>query len=201
MAGRVGRPNSGYNRLQTIGDFVMKEIGAIPSASTELPTIDQGTFWRTLGTRATGMTIVTARSDEGPVGFLGLSATHVAADPATMMVSIDRKTSALAGVLSQRHFAVNFLDAAAAHVATAFGGKSGLQNADRFVEDEWATLATGAPVYCQALGVFDCLVETVVEHGNVSIVIGRVVAASSRADGEPLLFFRGKTIEGLRQPD
>ena len=70
-----------------------------------------------------------------------------------------------------------------------------------FVHGEWATLATGAPVYCQALGVFDCLVETVVEHGNVSIVIGRVVAASSRADGEPLLFFRGKTIEGLHQSE
>lgn len=179
----------------------MKEIGAIPPTTSELLSIDQGTFWRTLGNRATGMTIVTAMSDEGPVGFLGLSATHVAADPATMLVSIDRKTSALAGVLSQGHFAVNFLDAAAAHVATAFGGKSGLRNADRFVHGEWATLATGAPVYCQALGVFDCLVETVVEHGNVSIVIGRVVAASSRADGEPLLFFRGKTIEGLHHSE
>lgn len=179
----------------------MNEIGAIPPATSELPIIDQGTFWRTLGTRATGMTIVTASSDDGPVGFLGLSATHVAADPATMLVSIDRKTSALATVLSRGHFAVNFLDSAAAHVAAAFGGKSGLQNADRFVDGEWATLTTGAPVYCQALGVFDCIVETVVPHGNVSIVIGRVVAASSRPDGEPLLFFRGKTIEGLCQPE
>lgn len=179
----------------------MTVIGATTTTAPDLLAIDQGTFWRTLGARATGMTIVTARSDEGPVGFLGLSATHVAADPATMLVSIDQKTSALASVLAQGHFAVNFLDAGAGHVAAAFGGKSGLQNADRFVADEWATLTTGAPVYCQALGVFDCMVETVVQHGNVSIVIGRVVAASSRADGEPLLFFRGKTIEGLNRPE
>jgi flavin reductase (DIM6/NTAB) family NADH-FMN oxidoreductase RutF len=179
----------------------MTDIGAIPSTNPAPVTIDQGTFWRTLGTRVTGMTIVTAAGDDGPVGFLGLSAAHVTADPATMLVSIDRKTSALASVLARGHFAINFLDAAAGHVAAAFGGKSGLQNADRFVDGEWTTLMTGAPVYYQALGVFDCSVETVVQHGNISIVIGRVVAAAARADGEPLVFFRGKTIEGLRQPD
>ncbi|BDA82729.1 hypothetical protein Sa4125_02710 [Aureimonas sp. SA4125] len=178
----------------------MTDIGIAPATQTPA-SIDQGTFWRTLGSRVTGMTIVTADSDEGPTGFLGLSAAHVAADPATMLVSIDRKTSALAGVLSRGHFAVNFLDSAAGHVATAFGGKSGLSGAARFVDGEWTTLVTGAPVYRQALGVFDCMVEEVVQHASVSIVIGRVVGATSRPDGEPLVFFRGKTIEGLRMPD
>ncbi len=101
------------------------------------PAIDVKTFWKTLGERATGMTVVTADSDEGPTGFLGLSASHVAADPATMLVSIDRKTSALAGVLSRRHFAVNFLPADAAGVADAFAGKAGLAGAARFVDGEW----------------------------------------------------------------
>jgi flavin reductase (DIM6/NTAB) family NADH-FMN oxidoreductase RutF len=72
-----------------------------------LPPIDAKTFWRTLGERATGMTIVAARGHDGPAGFLGLSATHVTADPATMLVSIDRKTSALKAVVEGRHFAVS----------------------------------------------------------------------------------------------
>ncbi|SON55668.1 FMN reductase (NADH) NtaB [Hartmannibacter diazotrophicus] len=159
--------------------------------------IDPGTFWRTLGARAIGMTIVTTKGEDGPAGFLGLSAAHVTADPATMLVSIDKKTSALAGVLSSQCFAVNFLDADAGHVSDAFGGKSGLSGADRFVEGEWTALETGAPVYGQALGAFDCVVEDVIERGNISIVIGKVVAASSRADGEPLLFFRGKVMKGF----
>ena len=79
---------------------------------TPLQRIDAKSFWRTLGERATGMTIVTADSDEGPTSF-GLSASHVTASPATMLVSIDRKTTALAGVASRRHFAVNFLPASA----------------------------------------------------------------------------------------
>ena len=67
------------------------------ATKTERPSnvIDAKTFWRTLGERAIGATIVTAQGADGPAGFLGLSATHVCADPPSMLVSIDRKTSAL----------------------------------------------------------------------------------------------------------
>jgi flavin reductase (DIM6/NTAB) family NADH-FMN oxidoreductase RutF len=166
-------------------------------APASLQPIDAKTFWRTLGERATGMTIVTADSDEGPTGFLGLSAAHVTASPATMLVSIDRKTSALAGVVSRRHFAVNFLPAGAGRVADAFGGKAGLSGAARFADGEWHTLATGAPVFREALGVFDCLVEEIIERGDISIVIGMVVEAAVRSEGDPLIYFRGKTYHGL----
>ena len=71
--------------------------------------IDAKLFWRALGQRAIGSTIVTARSEQGPAGFLGLSASHVSADPPLMLASIDKRTSALATVLAARHFAVNFL--------------------------------------------------------------------------------------------
>ena len=159
--------------------------------------IDMKTFWNTLGQRATGMTVVTADSDDGPTGFLGLSASHVAADPATMLVSVDRKTSALAGIAARRHFANNFLPADAGKVADAFGGKGGLSGADRFTAGEWTTLTTGAPVYKQALGVFDCTVADIIDRGNISIIIGTVAGATSRMDGEPLIYFRGKTYTGL----
>ncbi|WP_246519968.1 flavin reductase family protein [Ancylobacter lacus] len=162
--------------------------------------IDTKTFWRTLGERATGMTIVTAQGEEGPAGFLGLSATHVTADPPTLLVSIDAKTSALGPVLAKKHFAVNFLPAEAGHVADAFSGKAGLSGADRFLAGEWEPLATGAPTFKAALGVFDCVVDQVVERGSISIVIGTVVGARSAGAGEPLLFFRGKTLAGFTPP-
>ena len=61
------------------------------SAAQPAKLIDPKTFWRTLGERATGMTIVTTDSDNGPAGFLGLSAAHVTADPPTMLVSVVRR--------------------------------------------------------------------------------------------------------------
>jgi flavin reductase (DIM6/NTAB) family NADH-FMN oxidoreductase RutF len=159
--------------------------------------IDVKVFWTTLGQRATGMTIVTADSDDGPTGFLGLSAAHVTASPPTMLVSVDHKTSALAGIMSRRHFAVNVLPADAVKVANDFGGKTSLSGAARFAAGEWRVLSTGAPVFCGALGVFDCIVEEVVQRHGVSIIIGNVVAAAWRAEGEPLIFFRGRSYPGL----
>lgn len=159
--------------------------------------LDARAFWMALGQRATGMTVVTADSDDGPTGFLGLSAAHVTASPPTMLVSVDHKTTALAGIMSRRHFAVNFLPANAARVADAFGGRAGLSGAARFAAGEWRLLSTGAPVYCDALGVFDCAVDDILQRGDVSIIIGKVLAVAWRADGEPLIFFRGTSHTGL----
>jgi flavin reductase (DIM6/NTAB) family NADH-FMN oxidoreductase RutF len=166
---------------------------------TESASTDVKTFWRVLSQRATGMTVVTGRGDDGPVGFLGLSAAHVTANPPTMLVSIDRNTSALTGILSHRCFAINYLPANAGAVANEFSGKGELTGANRFMEGQWGTLASGAPILKSALGVFDCLVEDVIDRNAVSIVIGRVVAVATN-DGEPLIFFRGKSWAGVGSP-
>src|SRR5215831_8435344 len=100
-------------------------------------TIDVRTFWRAIGQRATGSTVVTASSAEGPAGFLGLSATHLTADPPLMMVSIDKRTSALATILAARHFAINYLPKDAMAIADMFGGKGERKGADRFEVGRW----------------------------------------------------------------
>lgn len=154
--------------------------------------IDVKAFWQTLGQRPIGATIVTARGKAGPAGFLGLSASHVAADPPTMLVSVGKKTSALNDILASRHFAVNFLGAGAEALIDSFGGRTDDKGASRFDPEKWATLETGAPVYRDALGVFDCRLEDTIDRGDVVIAIGRVVAVNAKAEGEPLVLFRGK---------
>ena len=67
--------------------------------------------------------IVTARSAGGPAGLLGLSATHLCADPPTMLVSVDKRTSALATILEAGHFAINYLPSGQRALADIFGGK------------------------------------------------------------------------------
>jgi flavin reductase (DIM6/NTAB) family NADH-FMN oxidoreductase RutF len=155
--------------------------------------IDAKMFWRALGQRAIGSTIVTARSPQGPAGFLGLSASHICADPPLMLASIDKRTSALQTVLTARHFAVNFLPADAKEIAELFGGKGSLKGADRFQVGSWQTLATGAPVLSNALGAMDCTLEETIERGDISIVIGRVVDVLI-GSGNPLVHFRGSYL-------
>ncbi len=107
-----------------------------------------------------------------------------------MLASIDKRTSALQTVLAARHFAVNFLPAEAKEIADLFGGKGTLKGADRFQVGNWQALTTGAPVLSNALGAMDCVLEETVDHGGITIVIGRVVDVLV-SDGIPLIHFRG----------
>jgi flavin reductase (DIM6/NTAB) family NADH-FMN oxidoreductase RutF len=158
------------------------------------PIIDPRAFWQAIGNRATGSTVVTARSDEGPAGFLGLSATHICADPPLMLVSIDRRTSALQTILAARHFALNFLSREAVGIADMFGGRGPQKGAARFETGKWGTLHTGAPILLDAVGAIDCrLVETIERHG-VMIAIGRVFAIFDGPGTVPLIHFRGSYL-------
>jgi flavin reductase (DIM6/NTAB) family NADH-FMN oxidoreductase RutF len=158
---------------------------------SDAPGIDQRTFWRAIGNRASGSTVVTAQSAEGPAGFLGLSAAHVSADPPLMLVSIDKRTSALQTVLAARHFALNFLPHDAADIADNFGGKGSKKGAERFDAGRWGTLKTGAPVLLDAVGAIDCSLEESIERHGIVIAIGRVVAVLDGGDKAPLIHFHG----------
>ena len=155
--------------------------------------MDVKEFWKTLGTRAIGMTIVTARGAAGPAGFVGLSAAHVSADPPMMLVSIDRKTSALAPVLESRHFAINYLAKGQESLAELFGRHTA-DHAERFSSPDWTRLETGAPVLSSALGAFDCVLDRTVELSGTVVAIGKVVGGFAKSEGDPLIFFRGKVL-------
>jgi flavin reductase (DIM6/NTAB) family NADH-FMN oxidoreductase RutF len=157
--------------------------------------IDAKTFWQVLGQRPIGVSIVTARGPDGPAGFLALSASHVTADPPSMLVSIDDRTSALAAVLHGRHFAVNYLPADAKAVAEMFGGRTESKGADRFAPEEWESLESGAPVFKRAIAAIDCALANSFRYSSTTIAVGRVVAARS-GGGTPLVFQRGQFSTG-----
>jgi flavin reductase (DIM6/NTAB) family NADH-FMN oxidoreductase RutF len=161
---------------------------------TSAKIIDAKTFWQAIGARAIGATVVTASGADGPAGFLGLSATHVCADPPTMLVSIDTRTSALAAVRHARHFAINFLGKEAQGVADMFSGRTAIKGAERFGAGQWGTLTTGAPTFNDAIGVIDCTLEKTVDHFATTIAIGRVVDLRVRSSGDPLIYFRGRYL-------
>src|SRR5687767_2671308 len=99
--------------------------------------IEVPAFWRALGQRAIGATVVTAKDGNGPKGLLALSASHISADPPMMLVSVDRKTSALETIRESGAFAINFLPDTAADLAKAFGGGGGVSGAERFAGAQW----------------------------------------------------------------
>jgi flavin reductase (DIM6/NTAB) family NADH-FMN oxidoreductase RutF len=156
--------------------------------------IDVKSFWQAIGQRAIGVTVVTAEDRDGPRGFLGLSATHLCASPPIVMVSVDKRTSALATIVGAGHFALNFLAHGHSSTADVFGGKGELKGAARFRPGEWGRLETGAPIFLEAIGAMDCLLEETIERHGVVITLGRVVAQRIEPSYEPLILFRGKYL-------
>jgi flavin reductase (DIM6/NTAB) family NADH-FMN oxidoreductase RutF len=163
-------------------------------AMTAERVIDVRTFWQAVGLRAVGTAIVTAEANDGPRGFLALSATHLCADPPILMVSVDKKTSALQTMIDGGHFAINYLSTTQTELAGTFGGKGELKGADRFTLGKWAKLATGAPVLEGASGVIDCKIVEVIERFGTAIVLGQVIDFTSTPDVAPMVSYKGKTL-------
>ncbi|MDS1136181.1 flavin reductase family protein [Nitratireductor indicus] len=157
------------------------------------PAIDIGTFWKAIGVRAVGAAVVAARNEAGPAGLLALSATHLCASPPILMVSIGRKTSALSTILDSRHFSINYLAEDDAELAETFGGKGPLKGSERFSQDRWTTLSTGAPILKGAIGALDCELEETIERHDTIIALGRLIDFSTEGlIGKPLISFAGR---------
>jgi flavin reductase (DIM6/NTAB) family NADH-FMN oxidoreductase RutF len=148
-------------------------------------------FWNALGHRPLGVTLVTCLGIDGPRGFLGLSAAHVSATPPRMVVSISAGTTALEGVIKSRAFAINVMPAGTEEIVSPFSSKA-ISNAERFSSSKWRALTTGAPIYDEALAVFDCRVLRTIELDGTILVIGDVVAlGGAGSDAQPLVAWRG----------
>lgn len=130
-------------------------------------------LWAAIGMRPLGVTIVTAQSEEGPSGFLGLSFAHVSADPPTVLVSIGRTTGALSAIRRGEAFAVCVLPSGSEAMAKAFGGTATVT--ERFAPYQWDRLVTGAPILTSAAAAFDCRLRTIVDEEQAVVAIGRVV--------------------------
>lgn len=161
----------------------------------QAPEIGPGEFWKAIGVRSIGGAVVTACDDAGPAGFLALSVTHLTASPPVLMVSIGLKTSALATIRNSGSFAINYLAEAHQHLAESFGGKGELKGAERFRDDRWTTLKTGAPVLVGAVGILDCVLEETIERHETVIALGRLVAYENHVkDVRPLISFAGNWL-------
>lgn len=151
--------------------------------------ITVGAFWRGLASRPVGATVVAARGDSGPSGFLALSFAHVSAEPPVVLVSVGRKTTALGDILKTGAFSVNLLAPGGETLARAFGGE--VENASRFEEGAWENFVTGAPVLREAASVFDCRLSKTVEEDSATVILGRVVGLRSRETGRATLAVMG----------
>ncbi len=148
-------------------------------------TSDTRAFRDALGRFATGVTVITAPTLEGPMGFTANSFASVSLDPPLVLWSPAKSAMRFPFFAAARHYAIHVLGAEQATLSARFvRGGSGFDGL------EHETNAEGVPVVPGTLARFDCEQAATHDGGDHLIIVGRVLRALFR-DGPPLVFSQG----------
>ncbi len=127
---------------------------------------------------------------DGPGGLAGFAATAVCSvtdDPPTLLVCLNRASSAYPAVTANQVLCVNTLSHSHEDLSRRFGGKTPVK--ERFEGASWSVLETGAPALDDALISLDCRVKTISDGGTHDILICEVLAIKENEGGQALIYF------------
>jgi flavin reductase (DIM6/NTAB) family NADH-FMN oxidoreductase RutF len=149
--------------------------------------LDQRELRNALGGFCTGVTIVTTRHDERPLGVTVSSFNSVSLDPPLVLFSLDRRAGPLGQFEAAGRFAVNVLAHDQEELCLRFA---------RPVSDDWDGIdyeqwVTGAPILPGCVSNFDCRTWRTYDGGDHVIFLGEVVRMRTLADRTPMIFYRG----------
>lgn len=151
------------------------------------PTVfDPKAYRRALGGFATGVCVVTAHTQDGPLGITVNSFTSVSLDPPLVLWCMDLK--------SDRHDAFAGADRFAVHVLPL----EDKDMSDRFAwgiarlgEAEFETDNPEPPRLRNHVTRLDCAMHQQIVMGDHLVIVGRVIQFETRS-GDALTYFRGK---------
>ena len=160
-----------------------------PSRKAQPPSFSSQEFRTALGMFATGVTIVTARDQEGNViGLTANSFNSVSLEPPLVLWSLARGAASLAAFSHGSHYAINVLAADQKALAERFA----LKGADRWAGVEFSQGIGGAPLLHGAAATFECFNRSRYEEGDHVIFVGEVERCGHRPGASPLLFHGGR---------
>ncbi|MFJ4472915.1 flavin reductase family protein [Streptomyces sp. NPDC089424] len=155
--------------------------------------VDQREFRRVLGSFATGVTVVTAPTAEGPAGFACQSFSSLSLDPPLVAFMVGRTSTTWPRIARAGVFCVNVLSAGQGELCRGFA----VSGADKFAGVAHDTApVSGSPRLAGTLAWIDCAIHAVHPGGDHLVVVGRVTALGMGDDqaGAPLLFHRGRFL-------
>jgi 3-hydroxy-9,10-secoandrosta-1,3,5(10)-triene-9,17-dione monooxygenase reductase component len=152
-------------------------------------TIDPMAFRMVLGRYPTGVTLVTAHDDDGPVAMVIGSFGSVSLDPPLVQFMPATGSTTWPRIGATGSYCVNVLGEDQLDVCNAFF----TNGAAAFDEVEWRPGVTGSPIIEGCLAWIDCEIHAAHEAGDHLIVVGAVQAMEAgSSDRGPLLFLGGR---------
>lgn len=158
-----------------------------PNLSTVFrPDQDTGRQLRdAFGKFATGVTVITVPSADGPIGIVANSFSSVSLDPALVLWSVERSARRFPYFEAADHYAIHVLSADQKTLCDRVA-----RNAHA-LQDEGLELNTdGVPLIDHCLARFECRRVAAHAAGDHVIIVGQVQRTSMR-DGSALTFYAG----------
>jgi 3-hydroxy-9,10-secoandrosta-1,3,5(10)-triene-9,17-dione monooxygenase reductase component len=143
-----------------------------------------------LGHFASGLTIITASTDRGPIGFTCQSFASLSLEPALVTFAPARSSTSWPAIRATTKFCINVLP----EEHRDLSGKFARSGTDKFSGVIYSNSPLGNPVLDNALAWIDCQLYEEYDGGDHTIVLGKVRAMDARSDAEPLLFFKGEYL-------
>lgn len=157
-----------------------------PMPAYNEPTFNQKNLRSALSQFATGVTIVTCDTTDGPVGMTANSFNSVSLDPALVLWSISKTSRRYEYFANANRFAIHVLQADQANLCMAFS-----KNAQAFdAAESWNTSQYGVPLIENCLSRFECETFALHDGGDHTIIIGKVYGLDTKP-GRPLIFSQG----------
>jgi 3-hydroxy-9,10-secoandrosta-1,3,5(10)-triene-9,17-dione monooxygenase reductase component len=151
-------------------------------------------FRNALGAFATGVTVVTTRSDDtGDVGLTANSFNSVSLDPPMVLWSLAKTSKALNTFMTASHFAVHVLASDQEALSTRFA-RAG---ADKFADLPVGRGVAAIPLLTDCSARFQCRTAFRYEGGDHMIFVGQV-EAFDHWDRPPLVFHAGRYAAAVR---
>ncbi len=145
-----------------------------------------------LGCFATGITIVTAASTDGPAAITVNSFSSVSLTPPLVLWSIDRHSARFETFTKVKHYAIHILTVEQKSLCMEVA-----KNPAYLKDRKLATNQHHVPILDDCLVRFDCSHEAAHDAGDHVIIVGRVNQVTQRLDEpytpDPLTFYRGQT--------
>lgn len=161
-------------------------------------TTDLGAAFKQAMRRLTStVSLITTTSGGRRVGMAATAVQSVTADPATLLVCINRSASISQPLRERGRFAVNILHVSHLDLVPIFSGK--LKDEARFAHGEWETM-DDVPVLADAQAVLVCDVQSAATVGSHDVVFGEVVSIRIRPDIAPLLYENGGFARSQQLP-
>jgi len=158
--------------------------------------VDEQSMKRVTAQFAAGVAVVTTRHAGGLHGLTVSAYLTVSWNPPLVLVSVETLSQSCDYMIASGRYAVNFLSHLQEFLAERFAGRAPLVNA-QFDGVPHHFESTGAPILEGVLGWLECQVEQVIDAGDHTLFLGRVVKLGEGAKSKALVYFarRYRSVE------